>query len=719
MHKKTAAAVVLSLFAAEGFLFAGGFAKDIPENQRQDTTSTLKGLTLKEAVVTEQADRRGEQMKLPQNLVVIDRSFLEANLSGSLMQSLESIPGVKAMNIGSGESKPSIRGLGFNRLVVTENGIKHEGQQWGEDHGLEIDQSDLDKVEIIKGPTALLYGSDAIGGVVNLYSNYFPVNPFEGRAEFTARSVNEALGVSAKAGGRKDRFYWKAHFSATDYADVRVPADSIRYYSYYIHLKDGRLRNTAGRERNGSLTLGYAGGRFRNELRVSDVNARSGFFADAHGLEVRLSEIDYDRSRRDVDLPYHGVNHLKVVNHTCLSFGQTHLDGDLSWQHNVRSECSEPVSHGYMPVPPDTEERRFDKHTFTANIGLRTRLRDGHDLSGGVDSEFQRNRRGGWGFILPDFERYALGAYLLDRFRFGSGLTLSGGLRYDWIGTMIHGYTDWFRTPVDGVPQYRQRSEELARRLNSLTWSLGFNDAHGDWLIKAHVGKGFRAPLAKELGTDGVNYHIFRYEKGNASLSPEKSYQLDAGVNWHPGKLELRLDPFVNYFPNYIYLNPTAVYTEGLQTYEYSQSEVFRGGFEAEAKYRVFQRLEAGLSGEYLYAVQLSGDKRGYTLPFSPPWSMQLELTWRFPSDRGFVSVSGRLVGAQREIVPPELPTDGYGLLNMAAGRTFDLKGCRLRVNLSGRNLLNRKYFNHTSYYRLIDVPEPGRDVTLLLGVEF
>ena len=131
--------------------------------QKKDTTSILNGLVIDEAVVSGKSDRRAIMMKLPQNIVSLDKAYIQSKFSGSLMQSLSGIPGVRAMSIGSGESKPSIRGLGFNRMVVTENGIKHEGQQWGEDHGLEIDQFDLDKIDIVKGPSALLYGSDAIG----------------------------------------------------------------------------------------------------------------------------------------------------------------------------------------------------------------------------------------------------------------------------------------------------------------------------------------------------------------------------------------------------------------------------------------------------------------------------------------------------------------------------------------------------------------------------
>ena len=119
------------------------------------------------------------QMRSSVNTISIGKQFLQNNFAGSLMQTLSNIPGVKAMSIGSGQSKPTIRGLGFNRMVVTEDGIKHEGQQWGDDHGLEIDQFAIDHIEVVKGPAALLYGSDAIGGVINLYSNYIPTKKFQ------------------------------------------------------------------------------------------------------------------------------------------------------------------------------------------------------------------------------------------------------------------------------------------------------------------------------------------------------------------------------------------------------------------------------------------------------------------------------------------------------------------------------------------------------------
>ncbi|EFM01377.1 TonB-dependent receptor [Hoylesella marshii] len=667
---------------------------------------------------------RSEQMKLSQTSVQVNRDYLRAHFAGSLMQSLQDIPGVKAMSIGSGQSKPTIRGLGFNRMAVTQDGIKHEGQQWGDDHGLEIDQFALDRIEVIKGPAALLYGSDAIGGVINLYSNYVPTGRFQGSANLFTRSNNESLGASLKLEGRSKKFYYKTNATYIDYADYKVPTDSIQYYSYNIGLKNRSLRNTAGGEKDGSVTMGYLGRGFRTDIRLSDSYAKSGFFANAHGLEVRLSDIDYDASRRDIDLPYQEVNHFKAATHSAWQIAKFDFEADLAYQNNLRKERSEPVSHGYMPKPNGTMERRFLKHTYTALLGMHFTPDDRHTVRAGMNAEYQHNRRGGWGFIMPDFETMAMGAYAFDRFTIRKDLIVNAGLRYDYVRTKIHGYRDWYKTPVgiaDSV--YKERSATFGKTFHSLTWSAGINYAIGAWMLKANVGKSFRVPIAKELGADGVNYHIFRYEKGNTTLRPEESYQIDAGINWTSRLFTVQLDPYFNYFPNYIYMNPTADYYEGLQVYNYTQARVLRYGFELTATCHLSENLEAQVRGAYLHATQQSGNKKGYTLPFSPPPTMDATVKYIFCNGRheqeGYLSLTTHLVGPQHDIVPPEKPTPGYLTLNMTAGRQFTLGNRSLRVALNADNLLNRKYYDHTSYYRLIDVPEPGRNVALLLGFEF
>lgn len=660
------------------------------------------------------------QMKSSLSGIPISHSYLESHLAGSLMQTLKGIPGVQASSIGSGQSKPAIRGMGFNRMAVVENGIKHEGQQWGDDHGLEIDQFSIDRAEVIKGPGALLYGSDAIGGVLNLYSNHLPTKRFEGAAQLFGQTYNGQIGLSAKVGGRRNHFFYRAHATFADYADYHVPTDSIQYYSYYIKLKNRRLRNTAGMEGGGSLLLGYTCHHLLAYLRISDSYAKSGFFADAHGLEVRLSDIDYDRSRRDIDLPFQSVNHLKALGHITWQHGILTLEGDLGYQNNLREEHSEPVSHGYMPTPDNSLERRFNKSTATAMLNAKLALGEKHLLKTGISTEYQHNRRSGWGFIIPDFETFSIGIYAMERYKVNQNLILNAGLRYDFIHTHIHRYRDWYATPVEGDTLYKERSEEMKRPFHSFTWSAGLNYSIKHWVLKINIGKSFRVPIAKELGADGINYHIFRYEKGNAALKPEESYQMDAGISWGNRFLNIQADPFFNYFPNYIYLNPTAYYVEGLQLYQYTQAQVLRFGMDAQITVTIKKHWEMELKGEYLYARQLSGDKKGYGLPFSPPWSADAEVRYLYNwKGDGYVGISVHVAGAQKEIVPPEKPTDGYWTLNASAGKNFILGKSTLKLAINANNLLNKRYYDHTSYYRLIDVPEPGFNMTFMLGVDF
>lgn len=697
------------------------------------------GVSLKEVVVSGSSNKE-IQMKSALNMVRANQKFIEENFSGSLMQTLSRLPGVQAMNVGSGESKPVIRGLGFNRVLVAENGIKHEGQQWGDDHGLEIDQYAIDQAEVIKGPASLTYGSDAIGGVINLKSNTMPLKKFAGQVNLFGRTNNESIGSSVRLTGRNGKFWYKANATWMDYADYKVPADSIEYYSYWIKLKDQRLRNTAGREMDGNLMLGYAGDRWNTSFRIADVNAKAGFFANAHGLEVRLSDIDYDSSRRDIDLPYHTVNHFWVSNHTDWNWADGMLEGNFAYQNNRQRELAEPVSHGYMPIPTNTLERSFTKQTFSANVKAMQQMGK-HDLQAGGNVEYQRNRQGGWGFILPDFEQLTFGVFAMDKWNLSDKLSLTAGARFDRGSVRIHSYHDWYKTPkastsdspMDGTvlqgtvqqgdSTYMERSANLRRSYNSFTWSVGVNRMLGDWVLKLNVGKSFRIPIAKELGMDGVNYNLFRYEKGNTSLKPEESYQVDAGIVCEKGVLSMQLTPYLNYFPNYIYLNPTPQYKEGLQLYYYTQAKVLRWGFEASVSWKILPYLKLDADGEYLYARQLSGEKKGYGLPFSTPWSARAELRYLLPTQNpaksGFVALEWQVVGTQDIIVPPEEKTKGHQLLNASIGKKFKLGENQLEITLRGENLLGKRYYDHTSYYRLMGVPEPGRNFSAMVSWNF
>jgi len=683
----------------------------------------LRSKELDELTVSQTALKRKSGQSVAVD--VVDKGFIQANNSGSLMQTLSRLPGVSSMDIGSGQSKPVIRGLGFNRVAVTENGVKHEAQEWGADHGLEIDQFNVERVEVLKGPASLMVGANAIGGVIDLSQLLTPTMGSKGGAVMlNAHTNNWLLGASGKWYQRFNRFYYKLHASYADYSDYRVPTDSISYRTYNIGLKNKQLRNTAGGERNGSVAMGFLNGNFSTHLSVSNHFAMSGFFANAHGLEIRNSQIDFDHSARDIDLPRQQVNHLKVLSNSIWVLGETKLNLDLGYQNNYRQEFSEAVAHGFMPTPPDSLERLYRKNTYSANVKLKMPQLGKHELTSGFSAEYQQSTSGGWGFMMPNFNQLTMGAFVFDQLKLSRHWTLNAGLRYDFGNIQTKAYYDWYTTPVNGVDVYKQRANELNKNYGSLSWGVGLVYETEHLTFKANVGKSFRMPTAKELAANGINYHYYRYEKGDSTLRAEESYQLDVGFLLHRGKWMFEFSPFVNYFPNYIYLNPTSDYYEAQQVFYQSEAQVFRVGGELMVSYAILPQLKLNTDVEYIYSEQLSGSKKGFTLPFSPPASANVELMYSVAKDFLFLQkpslgVDVKLTAAQNKVVPSEITTPGYALLNFSAATSFKLNKQRVELNLQLTNVLNTRYYDHTSFYRLIQVPGQGRNfvATLLLPI--
>ena len=673
------------------------------------------------------------------NVEVVNADFIQRNLGGSLMKTLERLPGIKTIGIGSGQSKPLIRGLGFNRVVVVDKGVKHEGQQWGADHGLEIDQFAAGEIELIKGAASFVYGSDAIGGAIDIKPPAVPVpHTLGGSVDLIGKTNNSLYGTSVNLYGRNRHWFFDARATLQDYGDYRVPTDQVYVYDYAVKLYKNYLRNTAGKETGLHLNAGYVNDHFRSVFYLSNSFSKSGFFANAHGLEPRrVDEVLHDRSGRDILMPNQEVNHWKAINHSELQLPGHRLEMELGYQHNFRQEFSQYVNHGYMPpvypdgleIPADLE-REFDKEVYSVN--LRDNITLGrHEVKVGANLELQHNDIFGWSFLVPAFKQITAGAFVYDKFKLSETVLLHGALRYDHGRINMFAYQDWFNSTVtiDGetVTEKLSRAANLSRTFNSLVWSAGLNyNPEGGFSLKANVGKSFRMPIAKELGANGVNYHYFSYERGNADLSPEQSYQADLSLTWTAPRWSVQLSPFYNYFSNYIYLNPTAAhdyfYGAGNQVFQYAQSRVKRYGGELQFKYQLFKNLSAEVLAEYLYAKQLSGDKKGYTLPFSPPASALFNLTWS-PQIKGvevsYFSVDYRVTAAQENIVPPEKKTPGYQVINVQAGTKIRIYSRPVMISLQAQNLLDTRYLNHTSFYRLIELPEAGRNIILSLKIPF
>lgn len=695
---------------------------ELPLGKELSISLRPHSMQLGELTVTESNGRNaGSSM----SLATVDKAYLQTHASGSLMQSLSRLPGVASMDIGSGQSKPAIRGMGFNRVVVAENGIKHQAQEWGADHGLEIDPFAVERIEITKGPASLMYGANAIGGVIDMKQIVTPEkNSIRGDISLQGHSNQELFGFGVKMQQRFDKWYYRLFASVKSYGDYAIPADSITYMTYNIPLDDRRLRNTAGMERSYGISTGYIAGNFASHWQWSHNQTNSGFFANAHGIEIRNSQIDYDASHRDIDLPSQGVRHDKLLNNNILTIQDYKLNIDWGYQRNYRQEFSEAVAHGYMPLPPDSLERLYNKSTWTANLKLQLPKHDKHQYSAGANAELQQNKTGGWGFLLPGFSELSAGAYLLDEISFTEKWKANVGVRYDYIELQTRDYFDWYATPQsNGAQAFVQRAAAMERSFHNLSWAAGIVGTFDNATLKMNAGKSFRTPTAKELASNGINYHMYRFERGDSSLRAEVSYQLDVQLVYNKQKWSFEFSPFVNYFPNYIYLNPTPDYYEAQQIYNYSQSKVFRTGGEMVLGYDISQSLNITADLEYVFSRQLSGAKRGYTLPFSPPLRTNIALQYK-PAKTGIfekpgIGIDFQWVAAQNDIVPPEKKTGSYALLHLNAGSEVAIGKFRFSLNLELKNAFNTRYYDHTSFYRLIEVPGMGRNLIAVLNIPF
>ena len=708
------------------------------EIKRRDTVIINKSLEkLGEVIISDNyADKRKKEVS--NTIEIINNEFITSQLEGGLANSLERLPGVSTVKTGSGNNKPVLRGLSFNRISIYENGIKHEAQQWGKDHGLEIDKYSVKIAEIIKGPASLRYGADAIGGVINIVDNTVPQqNSTGGSISSGYNSNNNGFSGSLNINKRFNKFFIDSRISALKRSDASVPTDNIDVYSYKVNLKDSKLRNTAGKNLSTHLTLGYLTNKVCSRLFVSNFYQKSGFFANAHGLEPRnVDENKHDNSIWNILYPSKMVNHFKLINRTVIKKEKFKTTINLGYQRNFRKELNDYIEHGYMPsVLPDSFEnnleRLFKKEVLSANFSNKHEYSK-NKFEYGINSQYTKNNAKGWSFIIPSFREFNLGVFIHNKYKFNSKASLNGGLRYDYGVIKSIEEHDWFETPVidgnDTSYSFLQRAKNLRKEYSNFSGAIGINYNLKHYSFKANIGKSFRMPEAKELASNGINYHHFAYEKGNKDLSPEVSYQIDFSLKTHYSSWAIEISPFINYFPNYIYLNPTSQYDyqygAGNQIYEYRQSKVIRYGGEIHSHYNITNYLRLGLIGEYIYSEQKSGEKQGFSLPFSPPPEILFNINYK-PAlkteilKNTFIATDLILKSKQENIVPPEVKTEGYNSINVSAGTKIKTGKSFIGLNAKVKNLLNRKYFNHTSFHRVINIPEPGRTFLINLDYKF
>ena len=669
-----------------------------------------------------------EQLKKTESLSIqlIEEEFLKEAQGGSLMQTLKRIPGVNSMDVGTGLSKPMIRGMSYYRVAVAQNGIKMEGQQWSNHHGVAVDQQAVNHVEIVKGPASLQYGSDAIGGVINLLPGHVPLKSgFTGDLALVGKTNTNWYGASTDLSYRTGDFYINSTLTHNNYGDFSIHAtDSFLLITPASTAESGaeqashkqplgnRIDNTAGFNSALSTTLGLVKPWGNSYIDCSYFGSEIGFF---DWQEEQKS------GNRDIKFPKQQVDNYTINHFTNRYFEDDKLAIALGYQQNKSQEFDYLNDvNGSRNEDLTTYKNRGNLdlwlrlQTFTGNLFYTLNKIDKHTVKLGFNSQFQLHHTDGYNHILPEYNRLTTGAFITDKYQLSETWIINGGMRFDYHNLEIE-------ASVNPDPQ------EVVQLLNTEinTHYIGTAFAFGGIFLpnnsttfKANIGKSYRVPSVYELAAYGLHRHEGRFEKGDSENDPEIAWQLDLGYNMQVKKLTVSASPFINYFTNYLYLNPTPLLVKQGQVYQYQQSVALLTGGEISAVYQLYKSFDVRFGAEYVYGVNL--DKKT-ALPATPPLNAQVEVSYHIENKKWYKNGKASLemvsTASQNYTVTNELNTPGYTLFNALLSGDIWIGNLKLMCHIKANNLLNTNYFNHLSYYRRLRIPEPGRDLQLSINI--
>lgn len=678
---------------------------------------TPTALELKQIVIEgEYLKTREEKRSL--SAYIADQDFILKAQGNTLSEALEKIPGVNSINTGVGISKPVIRGMFGNRIIVTESGVKQEGQQWGIDHGLEIDQNEAGTVEILKGPTSLLYGSDGMGGIISI-KPAAPPPPYTiaGSVRTFYKSNNGLYGIAGSLSGRSLKNWYRVSYARQDYGDFRVPADTFTYLNFKLPIHNHRLKNTAGNIESITATAGTLRSWGKSTLKVSNFRQKAGFFVGAIGIPGSYSLRD-DGKPRDIALPSQQTDHFKVVFNNELFINRNWLELDLAYQNNNRLERSYAHSHNVNQSLPDSDiAHHWILQTGTLNALYHYALADSLNLISGVNNEWSHNRMDGFEFLLPGYRSRTHGLFTFVRYDATPTLTLSGGLRIDAGYYHIDGFSEVVRDlneqPIDTIVYLY----DIDRMFYNWSGAIGASwiSHNNRWNLKVNAGRTFRLPSIPELSANGVHHGTSRHEKGDSLLNPERGYQFDLALRYLRHNLNFQISPFFNYYINYIYLRPTVVFSplpDGGQIYQFTQSQAYYGGAEGTIEWHPLPWIHAETGAEYLYTYN---PESGLPLPFIPPFSLRQEVEFTLTPELGpfvapYLALAYQWTAAQQRVDRNEKTTPSYQLVSCSIGSDIRIRKQVFNIVLGANNLFNEQYLKHTSRYRILSIPEQGRN---------
>ena len=624
--------------------------------------------------------------------MVVSPKQLHATIGTNIVDAVGHLPGLSQISTGTGISKPVIRGLGYNRVVVVDQGIRQEGQQWGDEHGLEVDEEGVHSVEVLKGPASLMYGSDAIAGVMILH----PEHPLEeGTMQVKVGSQyqtnNGLYDYRVGFAGNIDGWLWNWHF-----------LDKAAHC--YKNKVDGYVPGSFFKERDVQGMLGINRNWGHSWLRFSRVNFTPGI------TEGEMVGEDFDGHSYSITSPYQKVLHTKAVSDNAWYFGNGTLKAIIGYQQNYRREFEE------------EEEAELAMRLHTVNYDIKYLHTLPHDwkLATGIGGMWQKNINQGEEYLIPDHHLFDIGFFATAEWQLNKW-HFSGGARVDNRHLNTSSLTEGDKL----------RFEALSKNFTGVTGSLGAVWNVTDHLnLRLNAARGFRAPTVSELSSNGVHEGSIQYELGNSALKPEKSTQLDLGLDYTSHYVNLQASLFTNWIDDYIFLARLPYETDGYRTYQYRQGDARLMGGEISLDIHPINPLHIENAFSYVRGVQLHQPKEAKNLPMMPAPKLTSDIRYEFPDfakrhcRRTFLAFGMEYNLRQNKFYAvdnTETATHSYALLNLSAGMDLHIFGHNcIELTVSCQNLLDKSYQPHLSRLKYVDTNSPtGRQGISAMGRNF
>jgi iron complex outermembrane recepter protein len=682
-------------------------------------------------------------LRNPVPIIAINKQYLQQNLSTNIIDAIAKVPGVTALTTGPNVSKPFIRGLGYNRILTLYDGVRQEGQQWGDEHGIEVDQYGIDRIEVIKGPASLTYGSDALAGVVNLIPTQpAPAGKMIGDIVGEYQTNNGMFGGSAMLGATNKKGF--------EY----IGRVSHKEATNYQNKIDGRVFNTAFKETDANLYMGLHGQWGFSHLSLSlfdDLQEIPDGSRDSAGrFTQQVTEADTlprpvvsDAELKSYAItPLHQhVQHYRIYSTNNFTLGNSRLTVNLAFQRSLRREFSHPEVP-YQDVPG----LFLQLNTYSYDVKYYLPAFNNWNLTIGTNGMYQDNTvTNGTEFIIPSYHQFDFGPFAMIKKTIGK-LDIAGGIRYDTRSFTNSGlYTkpapvSGFDTPVYGADTigashpFYDYSHTFSGVSGSIGGAYNFSD---NVSVKANISRGYRAPNISEISANGVHPGTNIYQIGNPNFLPEFSLQEDIGIAYNAKQLVVTFSVFNNIISNYIFNQRLlsfhggdSIIVAGNQTYKFQQGEAQLYGGELSVDVHPVKALHFENSLSVVYGLNKGIDPKQLSdsnkyLPFIPPLHGISEFRYDIECKQhhivnAFVKIQLAYYAAQNRVYltdNTETPTASYNLFNAGfGGGITNKKGIVIaNIYIMANNLFDVAYFDHLSrlkyFYYSADDTNPAHGI--------